>query len=229
MKKWYTSSESKTPTCVLQVLHTTGKNVSSALPGGSASPPPLPPPLPPLPPRAPRPPCAQPCRRQAAAQQGAKAKHTRLSARGAQPLVALHHAVAHEHSSELGVVPRVPASQKRARQSPAQSLPRGTVCALLAVDAHGLQTARAAQDGIRLAAFALLGRPLLILRRGGAQSSPSQSGRALLRAARETAAPYRLAPRRTTRRRRLRLLLRLRERAASRDVQRATAARQRAC
>ena len=44
--------------------------------------------------------------------------------------------------------------------------------ALLAVDAHGLQTARTAQDGVRLAAFALLGRPLLVLRRGGAQSSP---------------------------------------------------------
>ena len=120
MKKWYTSSESKTPTCVLQVLHTTGKNVSSSPRGCSPSPPPLPPPLPPLPPRPPRPPCAQPCGRQATARHGAEAERTRLSARGAQPFVALHHAVAHEHSSELRVVLRVPASAE-ARTSAARA------------------------------------------------------------------------------------------------------------
>ena len=126
MKKWYTSSESKTPTCVLQVLHTTGKNVSSSPRGCSPSPPPLPPPLPPLPPRPPRPPSAQPCGRQATARQGAEAERTRLSARCAQPFVALHHAVAHEHSSELRVVLRVPASAETRTSAARAGLSRHT-------------------------------------------------------------------------------------------------------
>ena len=145
-----------------------------------------------------------------------KALRTRLWARGAQPLVALHHAVAHEHGSELRVVPRVPAPRRCAHVSRRREL----VQAPGARRAHFWQSMHTVCKQHGQLKMASDSRPLrcLVAHFSSCAAAvrsrrPMPSARALLRA-HANAAPYRLAPRHTARRRRLRLLLHLRERAA---------------